>query len=695
MEKFDLILQHSPWLIPLCVVLGLLYAGFLYYRERHNDFPQYLRIILMATRFLVVSFLAFLLLVPMVKKQSYKTEKPILVFAQDFSSSILMAEDSTFYKTDYLTQLQSVMNDLGDQYKIVSLGFGGDVNQGLNQEFNAPYTDMGGMLEYVQNTFENRNIGAVFVASDGIVNKGVDPYYASKTMTFPIHSIALGDTSQKKEIRIASVRHNEIAYSGNKFPVEVDITADHAAGNSSVLQVLQDGKVIEQKKLNINRTQWQSDHTFHFDAEEEGLQEYSIRVTALEGEENTANNEETIYINVLKNKQRILILGKRPHPDMAAVRRAIESNPNYETDVEIFGDFEGKAHAYNLVIMHGLPDNSRRVQKVLAQLSSNDIPIWFIAGPSVNINRLNSYGSDLNVEGNNNQVEEVSGVLNENFTLFKIPSDEQGLIPGFPPLQSIYGKYKTVDNSRILLYRRIGDVTTSSPLWAFATNTEQKYAITYGEGIWRWRLYNYLKTDNHQLVDELIKSTVKNLVAREDKSRFRVESPSRVTEYETIRIGAELYNESYEPVTEPEVEVVLTDAQGNQYPFVMARKEEAYELNIKSLDPGVYDFMARVQMGAEVFEESGSVVVEAVNLESLNTTANHNLMYRLSRSHDGKVISPRQLTQIQQIVEETDMNPESYVVKEYLSWIHLRWLLFVLIGLLTIEWVIRKLNGAV
>lgn len=695
MERFDLILQHSPWLIPLCVVLGLVYAGFLYYRERHNDFSQNLRIILMVIRFLVVSFLAFLLLLPMVKKQSHKTEKPILVFAQDFSSSVLMTQDSTFYKTDYLDQFQSVLDELDDQYQVVPIGFGEDIKTGLDREFDAPYTDMGSMLEYVENTFENRNVGAVFVASDGIINKGVDPYYRSENMTFPIHSIALGDTTEKKEIRIASVRHNDIAYSGNQFPIEVNVVAENAGGDDSKLQVLREGKVIEEKELTIDKNQWQSDQTFHFEAEEEGVQEYTIRVTPLEDEENTDNNRKMVYINVLENKQRILILGKRPHPDMAAVRRAIESNPNYENDVEILGDFDGKAHAYNLVIMHGLPDNSRRIQRIFDQLSSNDIPIWFIAGPSVNLNRLNSYGSDLNIEEADNQAEEVGGVLNENFTLFKTPTDERGLIPGFPPLQSIYGKYKAVDDSRILLFRKVGDVTTSSPLWAFAKDTEQKYAITYGEGIWRWRLYNYLKTDNHKLVDELIKSTVKNLVAREDKSRFRVEVPSRVTEYETIRIGAELYNESYEPVTEPEVEVVLTDAQGNEYPFVMSRKEEAYELNIKSLDPGVYDFKARVQMGSEVFEESGSLVVEDVNLESLNTTANHNLMYRLARSHEGEVISPRQLEQIPQIVEETEMNPESYTVKEYLSWIHLRWLLFVLIGLLTIEWVIRKLNGAV
>ena len=695
MEKFDLILQHSPWFIPLCLILGLFYAGFLYYRERHNDFPQHIRIILMAIRFLVVSFLAFLLLLPMVKKQSYKTEKPILVFAQDFSSSVLMSKDSTFYKTDYMDQYQSMIDKLDEQYQVVPLGFGEDVNPGADHEFDAQYTDMGSMLEYVQNTFEKRNTGAVFIASDGIVNKGVDPYYRSENMTFPIHCIAMGDTTEKKEIRISSVRNNDIAYSGNKFPVEVNATAENAKGNTSLLQVIKDEQVLEKKELAIDREQWQYGHTFHFEAEEEGLQEYTIRVTSLEDEENTANNSRKVFINVLENKQRILILGKHPHPDMAAVRRAIETNPNYETDVEVFDDFEGKAHAYNLVIMHGLPDNSRRSQKVLNQLSSNDIPIWFIAGAGVNVNRLNNYGSDLNIEGTNNQAEEVTGVLNENFTLFKAPSDEKGLLPGFPPVQSLYGKFKAIDDSRILLYRRVGDVTTSSPLWAFAKDTEQKYAITYGEGIWRWRLYNYLKANNHKLIDELIKSTVKNLVAKEDKSRFRVESPSRVTEYETIRIEAELYNESYEPVTDPEIEVVLTDADGNEYPYVMSRKDETYELNIQTLNPGVYNYKASAQMGSEVFEETGSLIVEDVNLESLNTTANHNLMYRLARSHDGEVISPQQLERIPEIIEETDMKPESYVVKEYLSWIHIRWLLFALIGLLTIEWIVRKLNGAV
>lgn len=694
MENLDLILQYSPWFIPLCFLLGALYAGILYYRERHNEFRNSVRYLLAAVRFLVVSFLAFLLLAPLVKKQSHESEKPVVIFAQDFSASILQSKDSSFYKTEYLQQLNTVANEMSPDYSVDYIGFGDRIKADTNHSFDGQMTDMGAVMKYVKETYENRNLGALVIASDGIVNHGRDPIYQSRDMNFPMHTVAMGDTTQKLDVKVAAIRNNDIAYKGNRFPMEVDLKAQNTKNLTASLSIYRDDEELERQQVKITSGNWQKTLHFTFEAKEEGVREFQIQIRPLEGETNTANNSRKVYVEVLENRQRILILGRNPHPDLAAIDQAISNNPNYETEVAVLSNFQGKAHAFNLVIMHNLPDGGSRANKILSQLGSNEIPIWFVVGRETNINRLNQYGSDLNVRVRKKAFEEVNGMLNERFTLFQLPRDEKGLLPSLPPLEGPFGDYKAVDESRILAYRKIGNVVTSAPLWAFAKDSKKKYAATFGEGIWRWRVYNFLENENHEFVDQLIRKSVKYLVVKADKSRFRLESQARFAEYEKISFDAELYNESYELVNEPEVKLEIIDSKGKEYPYVMSREGESYSLNIDKLPPGSYRYRANVKLGGEQFEKKGGFVVEDINLESMNTVANHHLLYRLADEHNGQMINPRQLNEIPKILDNSDLKPVVYSVKKYVEWIQIRWFLIVIIALLSLEWLVRKLNGA-
>ncbi|MCF8331248.1 MAG: hypothetical protein K9H84_02250 [Bacteroidales bacterium] len=695
MEKIELILQYSPWFIPLCLFLGVIYAAILYYRERHNDFSTVVRYTLASIRFLLVSFIAFLLLSPLIKRQSHQTEKPIIIFSQDFSSSILMNDDSTYYKTAYKQKVDSVLDILEKDYQVERLGFGQHVSRGHDQDFHQPYTDMGEMVEYIDDTYENRNLGAIFIASDGIVNKGTDPYYLSRDMMTPFYGVAMGDTTVKSDLKITAVQNNDIAYKGNKFPLEVDVSAVNANNEKSLIQVYKNSELLESKSITVDSRKWQKKFSFVFEASEKGMQQYDIRLKTIDSENNTMNNYQKVFIEVLESKQRVLLLGRRPHPDIAAIKKAIQKNPNYEIDVEMLSQWNKKPEAYNLVILHGLPSGGNREKVVIQQLKEIKVPVWFIIGTETDINTLNRFGNDLQVVDSKQEYEGIKGELNPYFTLFSINKYDKGILPAFPPLQSLYGKFKAIDDSRILVYKKIGDVSTSSPLWAFAKDEQQKYAITFGEGIWRWRIYNYIKENNHQMVDELIRKTVKYLVAREDKSRFRIDTKPRFSEFEDIIIRAELYNQSYELVNEPEVKLVIKDAEGNQYPYVMSRQDEAYEMKMENLSPGSYSFKANVKLGNEQFEETGTFVVEDVNLESLNTVADYNMLFRIAGQDQGDVITAHEINQIPEIIEKVDLKPVSYTMKEYVEWVHLKWLLIVLLVLLTTEWLIRKLNGAI
>ena len=65
--------------------------------------------------------------------------------------------------------------------------------------------------------------------------------------------------------------------------------------------------------------------------------------------------------------------------------------------------------------------------------------------------------------------------------------------------------------------KKIGQVNTSFPLIAFSSSLTSKNAVIFGEGIWRWRIYDNMINQNTQIFDELIAKILKYLATKEEK----------------------------------------------------------------------------------------------------------------------------------------------------------------------------------
>ena len=80
-------------------------------------------------------------------------------------------------------------------------------------------------LKYIYDLYSNQNLGAIIMATDGIYNEGSNPIYAGAKLTAPIYTVALGDTTAKKDVILKRVFHNKIAYLGDKFSIQIDVAA--------------------------------------------------------------------------------------------------------------------------------------------------------------------------------------------------------------------------------------------------------------------------------------------------------------------------------------------------------------------------------------------------------------------------------------------------------------------------------------
>ena len=218
-----IITEYPLWFLLFCFALGAIVTALLYYHNSKYNLSVWLTRLLTVTRFLLVSLLSFLLLSPLLKTSLRNVEKPVIIVAQDNSSSVLINKDSLFYKTTYKKNLEEFIAALREDFDVGVYSFGDKVKDTLNLKFTENSTNISAFFDEMQSRYTNRNVGAVVLASDGIYNKGKNPLYASSYASYPIYTMALGDTTVYRDIFISKINSNNFAYLGNKFPVEIDV----------------------------------------------------------------------------------------------------------------------------------------------------------------------------------------------------------------------------------------------------------------------------------------------------------------------------------------------------------------------------------------------------------------------------------------------------------------------------------------
>ena len=685
--------DYPIWMILFCFLLGAIYAGVLYYKESKLDaIAKWLKNSLLIFRFLAVSIIAFLLLSPFIKTIFNKTEKPIIIFAQDNSNSLLIHQDSAFYANNYLKELNALKEKLEKDYEVKSFTFGEKVKEEGTIDFAEKTTNIAELFEAVETKFYNRNIGALILSSDGVYNEGFNPVYSAENTNYPIYTIALGDTTIQPDIVLKEAIANKITFLNNKFPIEILGLAQSCKGEKTTLSVSHKNKVVFIKTYDITKNNQLIEETIILEAKEKGVQHYTISFSALANEVSTKNNSKEVYIDVLDGRQHILLLAHAPHPDLKALKTSIETNENYEVSTTYFDDFDGNFEPYNLVVLHQFPTYS---PIWLRKISEKNLSVLYILGNQSNTNAFNQFQTHIKVLQSNQRSNTTTPALTENFPLFNLSEATLKQVPNFPPIESIFGTYLPQEKAYVLFNQKIGNVATEQPLMVFFQEDKNKAAFISGEGLWRWRLNEFAKNNNHQAFDEIINKTVQFLSVKDNKDKFRVIVDNQFNENQEIIFNAELYNNSYELVNTPEVKLELKNKAGVDYQFVFNKTGNAYVLNAGILPIGSYSYLASSTFSGEQYAVKGQLQINPLLVELNNTVANHQLLQNVANKYNGKMVLPPTINELEQLIKEnTAISSVIYEETDIKEIIHIKWIFFLILALISTEWFIRKRNGA-
>ena len=688
----EIIFQSSPWYVGLCLLAGALYAFLLY--QPKPVWSKRVNWLLAFLRGALVSFIAFLLLGPLLRSIKTLTEKPKVVIAIDNSESL---GNYGLKWLDELNKLRESLADEGLEVAVQTLNNENFADEISTVKFDKRNTNLSEMLSAAKNNYEGRNLTDVILLTDGISNQGLAPTFG--TYPFRVHSVGVGDTLPKRDVSLKNISANKIAYLGNQFPIQVDVVANGFAGRTVGVVLKQNGKPIGRQTVTFKQNDAFQSVTFQTTSTQKGVQHYVIEVEALAGEFTTKNNRRDVYLDIIDGKEKILLLALAPHPDLKALRSIIERNLNYELDLRIMGAnptndlLETK---YDLLIFHQLPDYFNTGSDLIRKLLARDkTPVFFILGNQSSATTVSQLNTALNISAGAGQIDKVTGRFNANFKSLNLDPDQLQIIEKLPPLTVPFGEYSLRPGGETVLLQNVGNVKTNKALLALNTTGDRKSAVLAGEGIWQWRMEEYALTEKQEAVDELFLKVMQLISVKEDRRKFRVYPlQNELNVGEKLSLETEVYNDIYEKTYGQNIRLELTDERGKTsvYSYVNSANNSRFEQS--GLTEGLYRYKATTSLKGRVETAEGQFVVRDLQLESLNLTADFGLLRQLSSQTGGQFVQANQIEKLKTYLANNKAPSRLDSSETLAELIQEKWLFFLLLLLLTAEWGTRKYQGS-
>lgn len=693
-----LVFEFSGWYVLLCFIVAIAAATLLYFGTK--EFPESYKkwkLGLSFLRFFTVFLIALLLLSPLWRRNLTKTQKPVLVIAQDASTSI-----GDFLKKkypSYLTELNELVDKLKKEYQVESFSFGEGVRNELPTSFEDRITNMSELMEDISSRYAGNTLGGIILASDGIYNQGSNPFYLSNNLATPVYTIGLGDTSIKKDLFINRLFHNQIVYAGDELEVQADLIAKNLSGKNSKLSLFEingdKGILLKSEEVKMDKSDFFKSVSMTIPAAKPGTRYLRLVASSVEGEVSKLNNSRDFVVTVLDGRQKILLLSQAPHPDLGALRQSFNANKNYEVKSILLGEPLPNLAEFDLIILHQLPAPGRNFEPVYKQIKELGIAHWWIAGAQTDFKALNALQNLATLTIANNLGAESEALWNKNFNLFQWETEWLEKMAKFPPLQIPFGEINGGNLGQTLLFQRIKNLSTSYPLLSLGEVDNSRSALFVGDGLWKWRLSDFQLHENHEVFDGLMGKMVQYLSVKRDTRRFRVFVNKPVfDENEAISFVGELYNASYELVNTPEVSLSLKNRDGKKYDFSFSRRGKGYELNAGILPLGNYVFTAKTTFNGKELVADGQFTVQPLQLEYINMTADHNILKAMSTESNGQFFEYKELNKLSEALKKSvTLKPILVTEKSTQTLLSMPFLLLILMVALSLEWGIRRYIG--
>ncbi|MDT0690507.1 VWA domain-containing protein [Salegentibacter sp. F188] len=670
--------------IALAAVFALGFAFFQYlFRSKRRTRNVY---IFFTLRFLSVFVLLILLINPEISSTTYELKKSNLVLAVDDSESIahLKQEDTVQIVIQRIKQNE----DIQERFNVQQVSFGEKLSSGSDLEFNEPQTDISVALNQVNKLYRRENT-AVILISDGNQNIGRDYQYFKAHDNINLFPVVVGDTTQYADLQLSNLNVNRYAFLNNRFPVEAIINYTGEENISANFVIRSGENVIYSEEVKLNEDQNSAIIGTTLPASQLGVLTYEAEIIPLDNEKNRINNVEKFAVEIIDERTNVLILSAIAHPDLGALKKAIESNEQREATIQYIDSENLELKDFQLIILYQ-PNNT--FNSVIEEIQQENINYFLVTGTKTDWNFVNGIQEQFKKDASF-QEQDIFPLVNNNFNKFQF---EDIGFDNFPPLQDQFGGIEVLDNSfSTLLYQQIEGIETEQPLLAISDENSSKQGVLFGENIWKWRSQSYLKNGNFRQFDDFFGKIIQNLSSKKSRDRLTVDYESFYYGNTGVIISAQYFDENYQFDPRAKITIQLTHKESEETieaPLLLRNNQ--YEVDLGNLEEGEYNF--KVQPENSTISENGSFTIIDFNVEQQFISADFEKLQLLAGNNDsGVYFSDTTEILISDLLQDKRYLPVQKSREKTVPLIDWYFLLFLLVLLLTAEWFYRKYNGLI
>ena len=664
-------------------IIALLLALFqyVYKSKKHTKVNVLLTFLRFATLFAVL----LLLINPKFDKITYFNERPNLVIAVDNSESVkYLAQDQ---KTrDLVLRLQ---NDkpLNERFNLEFFSFGKEINVLDTLSFKEKQTNPTLLFERFSQVYSN-SVAPLIMITDGNQTYGNDYEFAALNYKQVIFPIILGDTTRYTDLKIEQLNVNKYAYLKNKFPVEIIAVYNGQDEVSTQLTITSGNSIVFSQNLTFNKEQSSRLVNFSLPANTSGVHSYKAELKPIQNEKNTVNNVKNFAVEVIDRKTHVAIISDIMHPDLGALKKAIESNEQRQASILKPSEFKAISNDFQQAVLYQ-PNQSFKA--VYDEIDGLNINTFTILGKKTNWSELNKLQPYIQ-QTITNQYEEFQGALNSNYNVFII--DDLNF-SDFPPLQSEFGLTTFSVPTEVILNKTINGIQLNEPLLLTYEVNQRRAAVLNGEGIWRWRAQSYLDEKSFHTFDEFIGKIIQYLDSNQKRSRLNVSNESFYNGNDNVIISAQFFNKNYEFDKSANLQITLNNEDTDKsQAFPLILKQANYQVDLSGLEAGDYKFTINDQ--AENISKSGGFKILDYNVEQQFSNANVSKLQTVALNSQG---SSYFISDTNPLIEQL-LKDERFVTiqkstKKVVPLIDWKFLLAFIALSLSAEWFIRKYNGLI
>jgi hypothetical protein len=728
--------------VAVLVLLAAVAAVWLYRREEPSaSWRGGGPLLLALLRALVVTGVAALLLNPVWTRAEKETGKPPLLVLLDTSHSMAVPDvkgQPRFDAARRMLQNGKLQRDFGDRFTPVFFSVSESATRQDGGAFlktarpDGAHTALGEAIAAAIGTAGSAPSGGVLLLSDGRNNgelSPVDVAKQAKARKFPVFTVCLGTSAAGRDVSLVNRRPQVYAAPKQEVSLAAEVQSAGYQGQRAQVDLLKAGKAVASRSVLLDDGK-AVPVSFSVVEAKPGFYHYAMKVRPLPAEGSDANNRTSLFLSVLDSKIRVLVLEGRPTWDAKFLIQALHSDPSVEVDA-IFKLTGDKFFAVKGTADPGaLPVKQVKVPSTPAELAKYDVVVigrgfeeFFTDKDAASLKQYvgDHAGNLIFLRGN---PEERASVLqdlepvrwsDEQVRDFRMQVTEEGRSnPAFTfgasgDPETVIQKLPTMISATrveeekalsVVLARASGVPGAAAgnkemAVLAYQNYGQGKAVALIGQGLWRWAFLPPELKDYAGCYRDFWTQLVRWLVSQSDflpgqdvslKTDRAGYSPGETVNFMAFLRGKGMGRLPPLKIAGPSGKVsqlVLGKGSGSQADFAGAFKpREAGEYVATLALPG---------------SRSGSVTapfsVFETREEDIVTAADPQLMRQIAQAGGGEALSLGELDSLPQRLREAQslLFTRTEPRPAWDRW----WVLAALLGVLSLEWMVRRRLGMV